>query len=136
MSTRVSLSLVAIVALVVVGCNQSTPTEPRLLDLSGTWEGPLTVAPTGEDWSLVRLQVTTAGATTTGTITSRNAVTHPVSGQSIAVGAYLDVSGLPHDTPCTVTLIVDAVSSATMQGNLTGRCPSTLMSRFRLQKAQ
>lgn len=134
MSTRVSLFLV-IAALAVAGCNQSSPTEPRLLDLSGTWEGTLTAAPTGEDWSLVRLQVTTVGATTTGTITSRNGVTHPVSGQSTAVGAYLDVHELPNDTPCAVTLIVDAVSSATMQGSLTGRCPSTLMSRFRLQKS-
>jgi hypothetical protein len=138
MSNRIPAVLaLALCTFVLFGCDGSSPTDPVQgpTDLTGTWEGGLSAFPTDEDWSRVRLSVQTTGATTTGTLTSRNGVAHPVTGQNAGSTTPLEVGGLPQQAPCSVTLIVKRVDSSAMLGSLSGRCPNTLMSNFRLEKS-
>src|ERR1041384_6138413 len=57
-----SWSFLVVIALLIAGCNGSSPTEPDLLaGLNGTWEGELAAYPAGEDWSRVRLSTESIG---------------------------------------------------------------------------
>ena len=131
--------LPAILLFVLIGCNGSSPTAPHnAAQLIGTWEGELAVSPAGEDWSRVTLSLELGGDALTGTLTSRNGVTHPVAGTSFESRVFsLEIRELPHaNAPCEVTLVVDEVSSTALEGRLSGRCANTLMSRFRLERAR
>ena len=81
-------SLVLLLACVALfGCDQTSPTEPDVRrGLTGTWEGALPSYPAGEDWSRVRLTLQSGGDTVTGTLVSRNGVSHPVTGTAVAIG--------------------------------------------------
>lgn len=132
---RVALVL-AVCTLIAFGCKESSPTAPpSAADLNGIWVGELSAFPTGEDWTQVRLSLHTVGTTPTGTLTSRNGVVHPVTGHNESIGTYLEVGQLPQNAPCSVSLIVKRVTSDAMVGSLTGRCPNTLLSNFRLEKS-
>lgn len=135
-SPTLALPVSILTLLLASGCDRSSPTEPgSVAQLAGTWQGELRAFPAGEDWSRIVLVLNATGGTLTGTLTSRNAVTHPVSGQSAPAGVHvLQVEELPQQAPCSVTLMVERVSSAAMQGNLSGRCPNTLLGTFRLER--
>jgi hypothetical protein len=140
-------TLVALVlALSIAGCNGNSPTEPgsRHLDVGtirGTWSGSLAVYPPGEDWSSVTLILDASGSTVTGRLVPRNGVEHEISGEVEPGRAYLRIN--VHSTtpaPCdTVHLSVDGletrgVAADALVGSLVGRCPNTLLGRFRLEK--
>jgi hypothetical protein len=119
--------------LLLAACDGS-PTDPDSRVLNGTYEGRVEAFPSGEDWSNIRLTVATAGDAVTGTLTPATGPAHAVTGQRMAIGFALDVQSLPQTTPCTVHLFVDEIGAATIRGQLTGRCPNTLMGSFRLNR--
>jgi hypothetical protein len=119
----------------LAGCEQSSPTEPQSPALLvGAWEGPIAATPNGEDWSRVRLTVQFSSVTPTGTLTSKNGIAHPVTSRFENGFYVLDINNLPQQAPCTVSLVVENVNSSTLAGHLSGRCPNTLLDRFRLEK--
>ena len=120
--------------LLLAAC-EGSPTDPDSRVLNGTYEGRVEAFPSGEDWSNVRLTVTTTGNTVTGTLTPKAGPAHAVTGQRMTAGFALDVQGLPQTTPCTVQLFVDQIGAASIRGDLAGRCPNTLMGTFRLNRA-
>jgi hypothetical protein len=130
------LLLLIIVCAALAGCEEASPTAPQSpAVLIGAWQGPLAASPTGEDWSNVRLTLQVgASGTPTGTLTSKNGVAHPVTSRLENGLYFLDVGTLPQTAPCTVALIVENVSSSVLSGHLSGRCPNTLLDRFRLEK--
>jgi hypothetical protein len=104
--------------------------------MNGTWEGEFAAYPAGEDWSRVRLTTETIGASVQGTLTSRNGVAHPVTGNVLETSIYLEIRDLPQRTPCSVDLVVTRVAPVAIEGSLGGRCPNTLLGEFRLVRAQ
>ncbi len=124
--------------LAVFGCDGYSPTATQPSPtLAGTWEGALLAAPYDEDWSLVQLSLQTVGTTATGTLVSRNGVTHPVAGIAREDRATLTVMDLPQDRrPCYVQLNVTRISLSDIRGTLAGRCPNTLLgTEFRLSRS-
>ncbi|HEX6099093.1 MAG TPA: hypothetical protein VF432_22460 [Thermoanaerobaculia bacterium] len=126
--------LVLLPFLLLAAC-EGSPTDPDTRPLSGAYEGRLEAFPSGEDWTTVRLTVGTVGNVVTGTLNPKTGPEHPVTGQRTATGFVLDVHNLPQTTPCTVQMHVDEIGAASIRGELSGRCPSTLMSSFRLNRA-
>lgn len=120
-------------ALALLACNGS-PTEPENRTLQGTYEGEVRAFPSGEDWTNVRLTVATTGDTVTGTLLPKSGPSHPVTGQRVSGVYSLEVKELPQSTPCFVTLTVNQIGAASIRGDLGGRCPSTLMTTFRLNR--
>ncbi|HEX7831265.1 MAG TPA: hypothetical protein VF787_16530 [Thermoanaerobaculia bacterium] len=125
--------LLLLLGILIAGCNGSSPTEPNAsLGLNGTWEGELAAYPAGEDWSRVRLSAETIGTSVQGTLTSRNGVTHTVTGSVQGTAISLRINGLPQQTPCDVNLVLTRVAPVAIEGSLGGRCPNTLFGEFRL----
>src|SRR5690348_13018953 len=135
---RFAKSAIAVALLLVVACNRSSPTEPNLNSrLDGTWQGEIAAYPRGEDWCRATLELQSHGNISTGTLTSVNGISHSVTGESVYPTVHvLHISNLPQETPCSVTLNIDKASAVALEGNLTGRCPNTLLGRFRLQRVQ
>jgi len=121
--------------LMLAACDGS-PTEPENVVLNGKWAGEMPrTYPYGEDWSRIELEVQTVGVTITGTLTSRDGIVHPVTGGFESYGSYLNVGGLPQRTPCTLSLVVKRVRSSSIEGEVSGRCPNTILSTpFRLDR--
>lgn len=128
-----SLLLAATLALALAACDGS-PTDPENRVLNGTYEGALDVTPSGENWSNVRLTVNTVGTAVTGTLVPKTGPTHPVTGQGLGGVYTLEVKELPQSTACDVTLIVNQIGAASIRGGVTGKCPNTLASTFRLDQ--
>jgi hypothetical protein len=59
-----------------------------------------------------------------------------VTGQRTAGIYALEVKELPQTTPCNVQLTVLQIGAASIRGTVTGRCPNTLASSFRLNVVQ
>lgn len=137
MSTRAPvIPVVLLLACVLLsGCGRSSPTAPEAIaGLTGVWEGLLVAYPVGEDWSVVRLSVQVNGSTVSGTLVSRNGVSHPVTGTVQDGAVTLEILNLPQQTPCSVVLAVTRLTRGELQGRVSGRCPNTLLSEFRLSK--
>jgi hypothetical protein len=137
MSTRAPVILIRLLLACVLlsGCGRSSPTAPEAIaGLTGVWEGPVVAYPAGEDWSLVRLSVQVNGSTLSGTLVSRNGVSHPVTGTVQDGVVTMEILNLPQQTPCSVVLAVTRVTRSELRGRVSGRCANTLMSEFRLSK--
>jgi hypothetical protein len=118
-------------ALVITLAACDLPTEPDGASLAGAYEGSILAFPSGEDWTNVRLTIDNGG---TGTLVARNGATHSVTGQRIGSLVHIDVHDLPAATPCDVSLVVTDVTAEAIRGGVTGRCPNTLLSEFRLTR--
>jgi hypothetical protein len=124
--------------LLFTACNGFSPTEPQTItssSINGTWRASLPINPGGEDWSSITFDITSDVAT----MTPKSGPVHPVRVTTGAGWASLEIQELPVDphAPCiqvqiAVTSMIDRGKS--MLGQVSGRCPSTLMHDIRLDR--
>jgi len=132
-----SLVLLAL-ALVIAACNDLSPTAPHAItrsSITGTWRGSMSIKPGGEDWSTVTFNITSDAAT----MTPKSGRAHPVRVSMGGGWATLEIDELPVDpgAPCIhVQIAVNSFMNdgRSLLGQVSGRCPSTLMHDIRLDR--